>query len=520
MIVKTESGYIEGVEEDGVYVFKGIPYAKAPIGQLRFTAPQPVEPWGGVRSAKKCGPVSPQINKIMIPGEVENEDCLYLNVITPAIDGKKRPVMIWIHGGIFVIGSGSARLYRNYEFVQTQDVVLVTINYRLGPLGFLYFNDLNADTTGFDDNVAIRDQVAAVEWVIANIVQFGGDPSSITLWGQSAGATAVLTLLTVPSLQGKIKGAIAQSPSYHSTWSPEEATWNTRRFLQKVSIQEEQLQALKEIPTYKLIRAAKIICKKGQPLSTRAFVPTYKTNLLPYCFEEFVRNKTSELPPLIVGFTKAESILFTYKKIALMPLEKAFYEGLLMEFPEDSRDRLLKEYQALNTVQDRGEFISDMVWKIPVLQLGEYLADQQKLWVYELNWTSSLMRFFKIGSFHGIDLFLQFNLLKNRLLSKLLHVLHFNSTRRLGKTMQSYWGNFAWTQNPNSNNVPTWSVHHSKDRVILQLAKNTQEIPQLYTAKERSWSGVAPRTILEQLHRIEQENKAAALLKKEDKDSQ
>src|SRR5262245_35611587 len=186
--VEVASGRLEGRREDGVDVFLGIPYAQAPIGTRRFRAPERALPWSGVRSAAEFGAVAPQnaLDTGVLPGMqvgAQAEDCLYLNVYTPAADAGRRPVLVWIQGGAFVLGAGSQLLYDGRARARRGDAVVVTINYRLGALGFL---DLEAQLgAAFEDaaNLGLLDQIAALAWVRENIASFGGDPHNVTIFG-------------------------------------------------------------------------------------------------------------------------------------------------------------------------------------------------------------------------------------------------------------------------------------------------------------------------------------------------
>jgi carboxylesterase type B len=206
-IVTTPSGKIEGETLGDVLVFRGIPYARPPAGELRFRAPERLKPWQGVRPARRFSPSAPQ-NDPLIPlarqliGAPSGmaEDCLSLNVWTPAADGRRRPVMVWIHGGAFVLGSGATSLYSGHKLASYGEVVVVTINYRLGVLGFL--NTTEQFGEEIPANIGVRDQIAALEWVRDHIEAFGGDPMRVTIFGESAGAMSVGTLLGTPRAKG------------------------------------------------------------------------------------------------------------------------------------------------------------------------------------------------------------------------------------------------------------------------------------------------------------------------------
>ncbi|WP_047758283.1 carboxylesterase family protein, partial [Geobacillus sp. ZGt-1] len=193
-VVETRYGRLRGVVNGSVFVWKGIPYAKAPVGERRFLPPEPPEAWDGVREATAFGPVVMQPSDPIFSGllgrmsEPPSEDGLYLNVWSPAADGKKRPVLVWIHGGAFLFGSGSSPWYDGTALAKHGDVVVVTINYRMNVFGFLHLGDSFGEAYAQAGNLGILDQVAALRWVKENIAAFGGDPDNVTIFGESAGA--------------------------------------------------------------------------------------------------------------------------------------------------------------------------------------------------------------------------------------------------------------------------------------------------------------------------------------------
>jgi para-nitrobenzyl esterase len=215
VIATTKHGDISGIEREGAWVFRGIPFAAPPVGPLRFLPPRPAEPWEGVRDGSRFGPMALQavgtLESMLGAGNfAQSEDCLFLNVATPAADDGRRPVMVWIHGGGFTTGSGSIPWYHGTRLAERHDVVVVSINYRLGALGFTHLAGLG-DAYAGSGNCGILDQVAALEWVRDNIAAFGGDPGNVTIFGESAGGMSVGTLLGTPAAQGLFHRAIAQS---------------------------------------------------------------------------------------------------------------------------------------------------------------------------------------------------------------------------------------------------------------------------------------------------------------------
>ena len=213
LVVRTKAGELRGARENGIAVFRGVPYAAAPVGELRFAPPQPVPAWRGVRDASQDGPIPPQGRSRLahVMGDFErpqSEDCLTLNIWTPAADSKKRPVLVWIHGGAFASGAGSLPWYSGERFAANGDVVVVSINYRLGALGFLCLPGVS------DGNLGLLDQVAALRFVRDNIAAFGGDPDNVTVVGQSAGAASIAILMTMPQARGLFRRAILQSTPF------------------------------------------------------------------------------------------------------------------------------------------------------------------------------------------------------------------------------------------------------------------------------------------------------------------
>src|SRR5579864_9632693 len=214
VVVKTAFGSTKGEREQGVFVFRGIRYAASPVGTLRFRPPVPPIAWTGVRSAGDFGPACPQLVEID-PTENNNsvmsEDCLGVNVWTPGADDKTRPVMVWIHGGGFIEGSARNTWYDGAKLAGRGDVVVVTAQYRMGAWGFLDLSDMGGQDFGQSGNVGLLDQVAALKWVRENIAAFGGDPSNVTLFGQSAGAGSVGMLMVMPAARGLFHKAIMES---------------------------------------------------------------------------------------------------------------------------------------------------------------------------------------------------------------------------------------------------------------------------------------------------------------------
>ena len=237
-IVETTSGRVRGRFFQGVNTFRGIPYGASTAGANRFMPPRPPQPWTGVRDCNAIGLRAPQLDNPRVPewfvfdrSEPQGEDCLVLNVFTPSLaDGRKRPVMVWLHGGGFVGGSSGFTVYEGQNLVGMRDVVLVHLNHRLNLFGFLYLGDAGGERYA-DGNAGMLDIVAALEWIRDNIANFGGDPANVTVFGQSGGGSKVSTLLGMPAAKGLFHKAIAMSGSQVRSLTREQATATTGRVL-------------------------------------------------------------------------------------------------------------------------------------------------------------------------------------------------------------------------------------------------------------------------------------------------
>ncbi|MGW6456355.1 carboxylesterase/lipase family protein, partial [Streptomyces sp. NPDC055078] len=251
--VAVEGGSVQGITSGGISAFLGIPYAAPPFGDHRMRPPQPVRPWSGVRPATQYGATvpkgeyAPQYQPLFPEVTIEGDECLNLNVWTPDPAASGLPVLVWIHGGAFMNGSGSVREYDGTAFAR-DGVVCVTVNYRLAADGFLWFGDGTA-------NLGLLDQVAALRWVRENIAAFGGDPSRVTVAGESAGAISVCTLLTMPSSRGLFARAIAQSGGVSRLLTPEQARMAGRYLADALGVAPSR-EAIAQVPLDALVRAA------------------------------------------------------------------------------------------------------------------------------------------------------------------------------------------------------------------------------------------------------------------------
>jgi len=341
--VTVAQGALAGREETSkcqktYYSFRGIPYAKPPVGPLRFKAPQPPEAWEGVRDASAEGAVSPHVQLILKEGYIGDEDCLFLNVYTPQLpsgaDDPMKAVMVFIHGGGFSTGSGTAEFY-GPDFLLNEDVVVVTLNYRLGALGFLSTGD-----AVIPGNNGLKDQVMALRWVQQNIAQFGGDPGNVTIFGESAGGASVHYQLLSPMSEGLFSRAIAQSGCALNPWAfhtPSEARRRAFRFGEvlgcKTNESKELAEFLSTVPAQQLVEiVSKAMSEEERDLGTVFFRPTVE-----------VENREQEV------FLPADPIdLITQGKFYKVPFLAGVNsnEGLLSLREVSAKPAILKKYDS------------------------------------------------------------------------------------------------------------------------------------------------------------------------------
>lgn len=309
--VATTGGSIEGVQREGHLAFYGLPFAADAGGANRFRAPQPAERWSGVRSAKDIGLASRQTTH-PIPGFAasgpQGEDCLNLNVFTPAADAGRRPVLFWIHGGGFTHGTGSDALYDGGPLARRGDAVVVTINYRLGALGYLYLEH-HLPGQGLAANAGQLDQVAALEWVRDNIESFGGDPGNVTIFGESAGSMAVGALLAMPAARGLFRRAIMQSGAGRAT-SAGRAAEVTSRLLEELGLRDEEAEKLLRLPDDEIVAAQTRLIAKTRTVGMLPFGPVLDPGTLPESPIDATRAGRAAPVPLVIGTNRDEYKLF------------------------------------------------------------------------------------------------------------------------------------------------------------------------------------------------------------------
>ena len=485
-VVDTRTGTLEGTsEEGGVHIFRHVPFARAAVGELRFAPPTAPEPWTGVRPAVAFGPVSHQsaigLGFMGAGQQPQSEDCLSLNVWTPGLDGARRPVMVFFHGGAFILGAGSEPLYDGRCLAQRGDVVVVTANYRLGALGYLAHPCLRDETTGACGNWGLLDQVAALEWVGQNIEAFGGDPSAITIFGESAGSASVTTLMGTPRAVGLFSRVIAESGT---PWvaGAEEAQDNAERLAVVLGIDTADADAWRAVPAPSLVEAQQQLMlgarEGGGGLSLdsgmMAFRPTVDGAVVPVSPWDAVNKGSAAGTDLLIGSNRDEMKLFNMMDPSLAELDD---DGLLERLTglldgADTR-RAVEAYRTAR--QARGEpvdakelwpaMVTDQFFRAPAGRFATLQAAHgADTFSYLFCWESPIEA---LGSPHAIELPFVFGTFDVPMIDMFAGT--GPQARHLCEVVQDAWLAFARTGDPSTGALGDWPRFDAARRATMVL---------------------------------------------------
>nr|WP_245720189.1 carboxylesterase/lipase family protein [Nocardia uniformis] len=413
-VVRTEYGEVRGRREGAVNIWRSIPYAAAPAGPDRFRPPRPPEPWDGVRDCVEFGEIAPQTLGVMVPVDSTlkmGEDCLWVNVWAPAAPSDEpRPVMVWLHGGAYCLGTAAQVIYDGRRLVETGGVILVTVNYRIGVLGFLDLSSLGPD---FTPNTGLRDQIAALEWVRDNIAAFGGDPGNVTLFGESSGAGCVTALMTSPRAAGLFHRAIAQSPPATTVFGQQRAAGVAQRFLELLELPPERARELLECPLDRILAAAGTLLDEvpTQHPGRLAAAPVVDGDLLPgYPTERFNQGRSHRVP-LMIGTNKDEASLFRLFRSPIMPVTpdavNAMLQSVADHHPGLSPTRVAEIASAYpDLAKPRGALAmsTDAAFRMPAHWVADAHARHSPTWMYRFDYATPMLRAARVGAGHATEL--------------------------------------------------------------------------------------------------------------------
>jgi para-nitrobenzyl esterase len=480
--VETTRGSLRGTREQDVSIFRGIPYATAPVGALRLRAAVPAPAWQGTRDATRFGAAQPQRNDPLVEwlgllhGATTDEDCLSLNVFTPGCDGAARPVLVWLHGGAFIGGTACVPLYDGRRLAARGDVVVVTLNYRVGALGMSYLPG-----TGDDDvvaNLGLRDQIAALRWVRSEIASFGGDPARVTLFGESAGAGSILALAGMPEAEGLFAGAIVQSAAPRGVLTPEEATARSGSVLAKLGATGDAAEALRRAPLAALLDAQYACAAAGPHRTGMFYAPVHDGRTLPLApVDAFARGFGARVP-LLIGTTRDEMRLFATGQPDSDAGVEAFITPQLAWLASGERLAACRELVRVHREarRARGErhepadvYLSiqtDLSLRFDATRIAEARAAARNTWMVHFTWESPARGGIH-GACHAIDLPFTFGNLDAPGMPGFAG--SGEAADRLAAHVMDAWCAFARSGDPRHAGIGEWPCYDSSRRASMEL---------------------------------------------------
>ncbi|MDD7939271.1 carboxylesterase/lipase family protein [Actinomycetospora lutea] len=497
--VKTTGGVVRGITTHGVHTWRGIPYAAPPVEELRLRAPQPVVPWEGVRDGSRFGPVPVQerIGEFIGAGKDTpmGEDCLTLNVTAPTtahLDGPApqgsvsgdapRPVMVWFYGGAFVVGASSAPTYRGYDFARRGDVVYVSVNYRLGALGYLDFSAYGTPERPIEANLGLRDQIAALEWVRDNIAAFGGDPEQVTIFGESAGAISVTTLMATPAARGLFHRAIAESSAPGMVFGQRRAREWAARFVTALGADDDPLAGLLDATPRQLLGAAQVLRNDlGDQPGTIPTAPVVDGDLLPESpLDAFEAGRAADVP-LIIGTNDTEGRLFELPRMRLDMLvsEERAHRMFALTQPE-LRDQVLAAYEGRPFRKDLG---GDYMFWYPSVRIMQ--SHRGPVWAYRYDLTTPVLNLIGVRATHGMELYAVFGLADSGTAKWLTALGGRRALRALQRRVQDDWTRFARDGAPASH----WPTYDATTRLTKILDRTDRIESDPRRERRLAWEG-------------------------------
>ncbi len=495
-IVQTSQGPVAGSTAGPVHVFRGIPYAKPPVGELRWRPPEEPRPWTAPLDASRFGPVAPQnaspLEMMLGADKAEqSEACLSLNVWTPGLDDGRRPVLVWIHGGAFVTGTGSTPWYDGTRLAADDDVVVVTINYRLGALGFLELGELGDERYAASGNCGILDQVAALEWVGANASSFGGDPSQVTVFGESAGAMSVAALLAVPAARGLFSRAILQSGAGAHVASRDKAERVTRDLLAEIGMTPGDAGNLVDVPIDRLLAAQGRVVDRTWP--DLAFTPVVDGVSLPRPPHEALRGGSSADVEVLIGTNHDEMRLFSLMDARLAEIDEATLEHRAASVFGATAAKAVEVYRRSRPDAPLGDVwtavLTDQVFRIPAIRLAEAQSmHQPRTYMYLFTWATPILGG-KLASCHALEIPFVFDNLDKP--GAGVFTGDGGGRQELAARMSGAWTAFARHGAPDISSLPHWPAYEVGQRSTMVLDSGCAVEHDPAGEERMLWDGVA-----------------------------
>lgn len=463
LTIKTATGWVHGrmEETEGKLVrsWRGIPFGADTSGDNRFRAPRPAPAWEGIRYCSEFGPVAPQPTYSWQDRIVGSEDCLHLDVVRPDTD-EKLPVVVYFHGGSFIVGSSHMLMLRGFQLTEAMNVVYVSINFRLGALGYLDLRSLSDDCVA---NPAVMDQLLALQWVQENISAFGGDPDCVTAMGESAGGAAVLTLMASPAAKGLFHRAIAQSSPVGMIHSRTQSTFWARELVKRMALPRgTTVGALREAASDDIVRAGQsMMWRNGELLHLNSsYAPTVDGDLIPdHPLEVFARGQQLDIP-LLIG-TNSDEASFSKFMFQREHIRQRAAVRLLASFDEENARGVVDAYDGATNRNDFAELLADALFWAPSIRIAQSHALKNSTWMYRFSYASKALRALGLGAMHSMELSNVFGDMNASRASLLLRMGSAEEMDELTALMQRHWANFIHFGRP-GNDWPQYTTSASQ----------------------------------------------------------
>ena len=479
-VVTTTSGRVQGRRvTDRVMRFTHIPYARAPLGEFRFLAPGPAVKWEGVRNGREHGPSCIQaIDEVEANSLLEqSEDCLWLSIWTQGLDVQKRPVMVFIHGGGFIGGGAGADIYDGTQFSDRGDVVLVSIQYRVGITGWLDLEDLGGELYRNSKNNGLLDQLEALRWINENISNFGGDSNNITIFGESAGSSSVLSLMVMPAAKGLFQKVIGQSCTFDYHRTAERCRNTTKKFLEITNISSiDEVLALK---SSQIVEVMTRMFDESTFLADWLFGPVFDGELLPIDPYAYIREGNTADIPVMHGTTADEYqlwLLYFGDQIRNEPRkELGGFVKEVVSITADQLDRLIEIQTSLYPDRSESEKYLDitswMFFRYPHSRLSAVQSPHAPVWQYLFNWKSPNHP--DLGAFHGIEIDFVFHHHAGQQIWGTEIFKGINPPTQLIDQVHDAWLSFARNSDPNHKGLPHWPRYRDADKPTMIFGENS-----------------------------------------------
>lgn len=501
-IADAPAGRFRGETLDrGIRVWRGIRYAQPPVGDARWRDPRPAPRAEGTVDALRFGAAAPQATNPAIdlgPDATFAEDCLFLNVWSPpASDATAgRPVMVWVHGGAYTFGSGAQPLYDG-EALAARGAVVVTINYRIGALGFLDLSSKSSDDHPFDGNLALKDVLCALEWVRENIGAFGGDPARVTVFGESAGAGLVTTLLAVPRADGLFARAIAESSPVSSVYDAARAASVTDLFLELLG--ETDPARLREVAVDRIVAAGTRVFAEipARHPGTIAFGPVIDGDLLPEAPDAVLADGRGLPVPLLIGTNHDEASLFRMMRSPLLPIREDDIDRMMAELAQERPDipippkeQILHAYEGVRHAAIGLGIARDIGFRMPTLWAAEGHSRRAPVWLYRFDHATPMLHALRIGATHATELPYVWGTLGRRAHDLTFRLGGRRTAEAISARMQERWVAFASGDAPDAADAadaPAWPAFDTDERATLVIDTHDRVVPDLDGALRAGW---------------------------------